>query len=169
MNKKFIILTILVLLFGTTFGQFQIPLHAPGNSAGLISDNNFSFLSVIGQNTIGVASDGNNKAYFGLLAPVRFVLTDITIVRSENIQLFQNYPNPYKIQTTIPFEISSPLRVKLTVFDVFGRNIKQLLDQEMPQGKHLVPFDAKNIGPGLYLFRLEAGGFVATKNMVLTH
>jgi hypothetical protein len=39
----------------------------------------------------------------------------------------------------------------------------------MPQGKHLVPFNAKNISPGLYLFRLEAGGYVETKNMVLTH
>lgn len=159
----------LIMVFGTAFGQFQVPLYAPGNSAGLISDNNLSLLSVTGQNAVGTATDGNNKAYFGLLAPVRYVLTDVAIVKSGNTQLFQNYPNPYKNQTTIPFEVSNQTKVKLSVFDVFGRRVELLLDQDMPQGKHLVPFNAKNISPGLYLFRLEADGYVETKNMVLTH
>lgn len=128
-----------------------------------------SILSVTGQNAVGVTSDANNNVYLGLLAPVRYVLTDVNSEVFGSTQLFQNYPNPFKQQTTISFEISKSENVKITVIDVLGRHVDLLLDQDLPPGKHLVHFNVENIKPGLYLYRLETRDFLATKNMILTH
>ena len=169
MKKKYILIAIFIVIFGSTYSQFKIPLHVSGNTAGMSTSFDNSILSVTGQNAIGVTSDGNNKVYLGLLAPVRYVLTDVNSEVFGATQLFQNYPNPFKQQTTISFEISKSENVKITIIDVLGQHVDLLLDQELPPGKHLVLFNAENIKPGLYLYRLETSDFWATKNMILTH
>ena len=168
MKKRFIPTILLCILFGTAFGQFQIPLYASGNNAGLSVSNDYSLLSVTGQNAIGLTSDANNKIFLGLLAPVKYVLTDASITSFGLTQLFQNFPNPYKTQTTIPFEISIQAKVKLTVFNILGQPIAQLVDEELPPGKHFISFDSKKVKPGLFLYQLEVGNFRALKTMVLT-
>ena len=115
-----------------------------------------------------LTSDANNKIFLGLLAPVRYVLTDASLTSNGFTKLFQNFPNPYKTQTTIPFEISKKGKVKLTVFDILGQAVAVVVDQELPPGKHLIKFDSEKIKPGLFLYQLEVGDFRATKTMVLT-
>lgn len=168
MNRKIILILVLSGLFGTAFGQFQVPLYAPGNTGGESINDVYSLLSVTGQNAIGITSDANNKVFLGLLAPVRYVLTDAHETNLGFTQLFQNFPNPYKTQTTIPFEISKNMKVKLTVFDILGQPVAILVDQELPPGKHFINFDSKKIKPGLFLYQLEVGNFRAIKTMVLT-
>ncbi len=169
MKRKYILIIIFSVIFGSAFCQFKIPLHVSGNTAGISTSFDNSILSVIGQNAIGITSDANNKVYLGLLAPVRYVLTDANSVVFGSTQLFQNYPNPFKQQTTISFEISKSEKVKLSVFDVLGQQVDLLLDQELLPGKYQVLFNAENIMPGLYLYRLETIDFWTTKNMMLTH
>jgi len=168
MIKRFVLLILCSILLGTAFGQFQVPLYASGNTGGLSVNNDYSLLSVTGQNAIGLTSDANNKVYLGLLAPVRYVLTDANLTSFGLTQLYQNFPNPYKMQTTIPFEISKQTKVKLTVFDILGRPVAIIVDEELPQGKHFIIFDSKEIKPGLFLYQLEVGDFRAIKTMVLT-
>lgn len=167
MNRKIILIFVLSVLFGTAFGQFQVSLYAPGNNGGLSANNDYSLLSVTGQNAIGLTSDANNKVFLGLLAPVKYVLTDANETSLGFTQLFQNFPNPYKTQTTIPFEISIQAKVKLTVFDILGQQVALLVDQELPPGKHFINFDSKEGKPGLFLYELEVGSFRAIKTMVL--
>jgi len=169
MKNKYILIIILSAIFEPAFCQFKIPLHVSGNSACMSISFDNLILSVTGQNAIGVTSNANNKVYLGLLAPVRYVLTDANSTAFGSTQLFQNFPNPFKQQTTISFEISKYEKVKLSIIDVLGQHVDLLLDKELPPGKHLVYFDADNIKPGLYLYRLETSNFLATKNMILTH
>ena len=169
MKRKFILIIIISVIFKTAFSQYNIPLDVSGNAGGISNGFDNSVLSVTGQNVTGLTSDANNKVYLGLLAPLRYVLTDTKLIGQGSNQLFQNYPNPFKQQTTISFEISKSSKVKLRIINVLGQQVDLLLDKELPPGKHQVFFDAGNVNPGLYLYRLEAGDFWATKNMILSH
>ena len=83
-------------------------------------------------------------------------------------RLFQNYPNPFRKRTTIPFELARQGKVILTVYNLMGQPVEVLVNKNMPPGKHLVEFDAEKMAPGLFLYTITIGGHVQTKNMVLT-
>ena len=82
-------------------------------------------------------------------------------------QLFQNYPNPFQNSTTIGFEVAEPGRVRLQILDVLGRRMATVVDREMTAGSYNVAFDARGLSSGIYFYRLEIGGVVRSKSMVL--
>ncbi len=81
--------------------------------------------------------------------------------------LHQNYPNPFNPTTTIQFELVKPAFTQLTVYDALGRKIRTLIEEQRPAGLNSVPFDASELASGVYLYRLEAGGLVQTRKMML--
>ncbi len=83
--------------------------------------------------------------------------------------LEQNYPNPFNPQTSITFTLGSAERVTLTVHDVLGRSVATLLSsRQLVAGRHTVPFQARELASGVYIYRLQAGtAFVQTRQMVL--
>ncbi|MBN1523090.1 MAG: polysaccharide deacetylase family protein [Spirochaetales bacterium] len=80
--------------------------------------------------------------------------------------LTQNFPNPFNPGTTISFELSQSGRVSLTVFDLLGREIKALVDQDLAAGVHSVVFRPENIAGGMYLYRLQGEGFLLQRKML---
>ena len=160
--------SVLAILIRTTFGQYGVPLYTSGNSAGYITGDAYNLLSVTGQSLIGQASGTTYEAYLGLLPPLRVVLTDIQINQMELSRLFQNYPNPFRKRTTIPFQLARQGKVTLTVYNLMGQPVEVLVNKNMPPGKHLVEFNAEKMAPGLFLYTITIGGHVQTKNMVLT-
>ena len=78
-----------------------------------------------------------------------------------------NYPNPFNPVTTIRFSLDQFGPVKLTVYDVNGREVAHLLDRPMKPGSYDFSFDANALSAGLYVYRLEAGAKSATQKMVL--
>lgn len=80
--------------------------------------------------------------------------------------LVQNYPNPFKHSTTIAFTIARQSHVRVQVFDVLGRLVETLVDGHHPAGSYSVIWDAMSVPSGVYLFRLQAGRHVETKQMV---
>ncbi len=88
--------------------------------------------------------------------------------KSERFSLSQNYPNPFNPQTTISYELPKAGVITLQVYDVLGRTVATLAQSERRSaGVHQTTFDVQNFPSGLYFYRLEAEGFVATKKMVL--
>ncbi len=96
----------------------------------------------------------------------------------ESFYLFQNYPNPFnsttKIKYTIPPVETGHAPSLLRIYDILGREIATLVNEEKPSGNYEVTFDASNLSPkgsmltsGVYYFQLRAGGFVDTKKMIL--
>jgi hypothetical protein len=81
--------------------------------------------------------------------------------------LFQNYPNPFNPSTQIAYELTKAGHVSLIVYDVLGREVGTLVDEVQPIGSHAVAFDGSGLASGVYLYRFQAGDFVATKKMVL--
>lgn len=82
--------------------------------------------------------------------------------------LAQNYPNPFNPATTIEFSVANPVNVTLTVFTILGEQIAVLVDNQFTEaGKHSVQFNASSLASGTYIYRIQAGDFVATKKMIL--
>ncbi len=82
--------------------------------------------------------------------------------------LQQNYPNPFNPTTTIRFAVSGLGLVSLKVFDVLGREVATLLNNEaMEAGTHEVTFDANRLTSGVYFYRITVGEFSETKKLLL--
>ncbi|GEM_PF-1186367 len=81
--------------------------------------------------------------------------------------LEQNYPNPFNPTTNFRFTIAEPGLVSLRVFDVLGREVATLINQELQSGMYNIPWDAGKFQSGIYYYRLTAGSFSDTKKLVL--
>jgi|GEM_PF-5913752 hypothetical protein len=88
-------------------------------------------------------------------------------VAGETMRLAQNYPNPFNPSTTISFTIPHSSFVTLKVFDVLGREVATLVNEEMTLGWYERMFDGSNLASGVYIYRLHAGGFDQIKKLLL--
>ncbi len=82
--------------------------------------------------------------------------------------LSQNYPNPFNPETTIRYSIPEKSRVVIKVFDVLGKEIKTVVDNELAEGAHQVKFNAGGLPSGVYFYRITAGKYSETKKMLIT-
>ncbi len=114
---------------------------------------------------------GNNSDYVGydlirLVGP----LTGITPISSnvpDKFNLKQNYPNPFNPETKIQFAVPVSGNVKITVFDITGKNIATLVNQNVNAGSYEINFNASHLSSGAYFYRLETSSFTETKKMLL--
>ena len=99
------------------------------------------------------------------------IVTGITNINSqaEEYDLQQNYPNPFNPETKIKFSIPSGVKsnVKLTVFDAAGRQVEQLVNEQLNTGTYEYSFNGAGLSSGVYFYKLETSGFVETKKMML--
>ncbi len=85
----------------------------------------------------------------------------------DRFSLSQNYPNPFNPSTNIKFQMPNSGFVKLIVFDVLGREISTLVNEEMKPGIYEASWDAANYPSGIYFYRLITDKFTETKKMML--
>lgn len=116
-----------------------------------------------------------------LLEPKRFKLneTDLTEAlgaevtsiedntRALEFALEPNFPNPFNPTTQINFSLAEAGRVRLTVYDILGREVAVLIDENRSAGRFQVTFDASGFNSGMYLYRLQSGNQVRTGKMTL--
>ena len=81
--------------------------------------------------------------------------------------LSQNYPNPFNPSTTFQYSLPKAVYVKLTIFNPLGNEIETLVSQTQAAGEYEIHWNPSNLTSGIYLYRLEAGKFVATRKMIL--
>jgi hypothetical protein len=94
---------------------------------------------------------------------------------ANDFKLYQNYPNPFNPATTIKFTIpaletrhaSSLQNITLKIFDILGREIKTLVNEQKPAGTYEVQFDASQLSSGVYFYQLSAGNFIQTQKLML--
>ena len=85
----------------------------------------------------------------------------------KNFILCQNFPNPFNPITTIEFYIPKKERVRITIYDLIGRQIEVLVDEIYSAGRYKLKWDASHHASGLYLYCIETGSFRQAKKMVL--
>ena len=88
-------------------------------------------------------------------------------VEPNGFELEQNYPNPFNPSTTIRYRLPVSGQVTLTVYDVFGREVVRLVDAKQSAGTYEVKFDGAHLNSGFYFYKLSAGSFMQTKEMLL--
>jgi uncharacterized protein YfaS (alpha-2-macroglobulin family) len=81
-------------------------------------------------------------------------------------KLSQNYPNPFNPVTTIKYDLPQNVPVKLQVFDLRGRLVQTLIDENKPAGHYSAIWNTHNVSSGIYFIRLNAGDFTAVKKCV---
>jgi photosystem II stability/assembly factor-like uncharacterized protein len=96
----------------------------------------------------------------GVLGPTRTSL-------GYDFQINQNYPNPFNPTTTIRFELPADNFVTLKVFDILGKEVATLINEQRPAGFCDVKFDASQLSGGIYFYQIQAGAFRDTKKMIL--
>ena len=151
----------------------------------LISKSNYavSTFGVDEKNELYFANYNNGRIY-------KFIGTPTTKVGSNNLpadfKLYQNYPNPFNPQTTISYQLSTASYVKLKVFDLMGKVVATLVNENQQPGLYNINFAMNNIPnpalidnqlnsagqgsaltSGIYFYRLIADNFTETKKMIL--
>ncbi len=81
--------------------------------------------------------------------------------------LSENYPNPFNPSTLIQYQLPENGFVSLKIYDITGREIASLVNQDQTSGKYAVSFDAADLASGLYLYQLKVNNFTSTKKMML--
>jgi len=83
------------------------------------------------------------------------------------LELYQNFPNPFNPVTTISFFLPESEYVKVSIFNVVGQPVATLIDGTLSQGEHRMEWDASTMPSGIYIYQLEAGSKVMTRKMTL--
>ena len=81
--------------------------------------------------------------------------------------LSQNYPNPFNPTTVIKYSIPRLSKVTLKIYDILGKEVEKLVDEEKSPGQYEVKFNARRLASGIYLYRLQSGEFSQTKKLLL--
>jgi hypothetical protein len=85
----------------------------------------------------------------------------------EVFSLSQNYPNPFNPSTKIQYALSSSQFVTLKIYDILGRQVATLVNEEKAAGEYEIEFDAKKLSSGIYFYQLKTGKSILTKKMIL--
>ncbi|MBO6794816.1 MAG: S8 family peptidase [Balneolaceae bacterium] len=110
----------------------------------------------------------SSGSYFYDIIVARNSTTNTSIEVEHNFQLFQNYPNPFNPATTISYQVPQNARVSLEVFDINGRLVKTLINNEVQHaGVYSRRFNSNVLSSGVYFYRLSVGDQVETKKMLL--
>ncbi|HOC25591.1 MAG TPA: T9SS type A sorting domain-containing protein, partial [bacterium] len=104
--------------------------------------------------------------------PGNEVSLTLTSVRGEGAlpleySLSQNWPNPFNPSTRIAFSLPRAEWARIALYDLLGREVRILLDQEMAAGHHQVGFEAGQLAGGVYICRMHSGDFIAARKMIL--
>jgi len=172
MLKFFVLVLAFIIYFPRPAGaQNKISNSVFGNGGARVSSNSFRVVGTAGQPAIGITRSNSSVAQIGFWAQTIGLVTSVEQIPSETIpqyfSLSQNYPNPFNPTTTIQFALPKPSSVTLKIYDILGREVLTLVDEDLQPGEYKVEFDASSLASGVYIYRLEAEGFVQAKKLTL--
>jgi hypothetical protein len=119
--------------------------------------------------------NGSSIKFFQYLFDEEFISSTINrqeIVGSPRLKVDPSYPNPFNPVTTLRYHLTEDGLVKITIYDLLGREVKRLVNSEQTAGYKSIQWDATNdagspVSAGLYLYTIQVGEFRQTKKMVL--
>lgn len=143
----------------------------PENITGVIMDK-VSEGAILSEEMSGRDSlINNNKSLDRFL--IKLTYNEVTSVDKlsgippENFILFQNYPNPFNPATNIKFQIPENSVVNISIYNVLGELVQQILNDDLSAGTYNIQWDASNLNSGVYFYEIRTPGFVSVKKMLL--
>jgi len=118
------------------------------------------------------ASDDDDDVYLDEIRVSAEIKESTAIDRTnggkpKRFALHQNYPNPFNPATTIEYTIPKRSFVSIKVYDLLGREVSTLVNENKPQGTYSSEFNGMNLSSGCYYYRIQTGDFIETKKFVL--
>jgi len=136
------------------------------NWVSQIANPNTSLKSIFFINPNTGWTVGNNKIFKTINGGSTFINQISTEIPSE-FSLSQNYPNPFNPTTSIKFEIPKTSLVKISVFDVTGKELEVLVNEQLHAGTYQTIWNGSNYSSGVYYYRINSGNYTETKRMAL--
>ena len=180
MKKNTIVQMILVPALVFAFqnrseAQIKISHGVVANGGGVTSNGQMQIVGTIGQPIVGNSSNGTNNSLGGFWSLPLEIITSVENIPSavvpKEFKLDQNFPNPVNPGTTIQFAVPSQSEVKLSLFDILGREVATLVDDEYSAGEYKVLFEAPELSSGTYFYQISiksSTGERFTKTLKLT-
>ncbi|BDQ04002.1 YCF48-related protein [Ignavibacterium sp.] len=128
--------------------------------------NNLSAMCSSQDSLVWICGPGG-KILFSTINQITSVEKDSINYNLSSYKLFQNYPNPFNPRTTITYEINTAGFVKLIIYDLLGREIKTLINEEKMPGKHSIDFISDNLSSGVYFYQLRFNNYIENRKMML--
>lgn len=168
--RKFWILFFICLMSVSLSAQMKISNSVFASAAVHTSDSVKSMRGTFGQAFNGSPGDSSiamNGGFWYQISEIVLTGLDDTFVLPEDFELRQNYPNPFNPSTTIVFALPKAVKVQLRIYDVLGRTVATLVNEQMQAGQYEIKFEARGLPTGLYFYRIQAEKFVETRKMLL--
>lgn len=144
-----------------TFNLFDTNNYSPFYNINFVNENT-GF--VVGEKEYGVVSGLILKTTNGgNTIGIKPISTEIP----RNFSLSQNYPNPFNPASKIKFDIPKLSFTVIKIFNILGEEISVLANETLKPGAYEIEWDASNYPSGTYFYRLQSGGYMETKKMVL--
>ncbi|MCH8032258.1 MAG: T9SS type A sorting domain-containing protein [Bacteroidetes bacterium] len=154
--KFIIIILVLVPLISSSAQTIVI-----GNGASIVVQLGADLCAGEVGNIFGDLSGEGTEC--GLPVPVEI---EVETIPTE-FALYQNYPNPFNPSTLIKYQVPEKSFVSIRVYDLLGKELVTLVNEEKPAGSYDVNFDAGQLSSGFYIYTIKAGNFASSKKMVL--
>jgi hypothetical protein len=154
---------------------YRLQTSTMGAAGARSASSNYASKATMAQPTpIGVGTAGDNALYAGFwskywsAASVEGDDSPDAIVD----RLYQNFPNPFTSSTSIAFSVSSEKPVEIAVFNVEGRRVRTVTSESRSPGRHVATWNGtddrgRRVSPGVYFYRIEAGGYTSVKKMLV--
>ncbi len=139
----------------------------------------FSLYKTLKDNLVGIYKKPNTDTLYTATSFSIYEVTSSSITEILNIVsvdneitfpaeyiLLQNYPNPFNPATTIRYQLPERSFVSIKVFDILGREVATLVNEEKPVGSYEVQFKGNSLTSGIYFYQLKAGDYSETKKMI---
>ncbi|MCB0725567.1 MAG: T9SS type A sorting domain-containing protein [Ignavibacteriae bacterium] len=148
-----------IIYKSTNFGENWYPLYVPTNNylydIHFFNDNTGI---IVGENaTILKTTNGGGNFTSGI--------NQISSQIPDGFSLHQNYPNPFNPSTNIAFDIAKNGFVQLKIYDITGREVSTLVNQDLKPGSYSYCWNPENLSSGIYFYILKTGSFISTRKM----
>ena len=143
--------------------NFTLPVAIPINSG--LSNPADIFINKA-QDTLGVPNSGNNTVTFHYIGGISGI-NPVAGTIPESFSLSQNYPNPFNPATKVKFDLPNAGFTKLFIYDILGREITALVNENLTAGTYEVEWNASAYPSGMYFYKLESGYFSEVRKMIL--
>ena len=161
---------ILQIFSAQAFSQYRMTFGTISNGGEKQSSKSYLFVGNVGQANTDQSGSTNYLVQAGFWQMFyQDVIQDVEDdeMLPKEYKLEQNYPNPFNPSTTLKFGLPERSYVLMKVYDILGREVATLLNQEMEAGWYKISFNAASYSSGIYICRMQAGKNIFVKKMMM--
>ena len=175
---RYLILTLILAIPIFSFGQYQCNWNSLNCGNGNMTSTNFQAQTSAIQTAIGSLTSSNFLAVLGFWYPgigtgiMEDKESEITNINPLITKLYSAKPNPFKTRNAIRFSLPAECKVNLLIYDISGRLVRTLVDENKLSGIYTVNWDSRNdrnqtVSAGIYFYKFQTPNYTETKKLLL--